>query len=139
MARTTEPKVRGIIANDSVIDLLPFIEAATTRTDYVDTCDTGNLLSDEQLLQIETWLAAHFYAHRDQLFESKGTQKARGKFQGKTDMGLSSTQYGQTAINLDISGCLAKVNRDLIEGSQKVGLQWLGTPVSGQIPYQDRD
>lgn len=125
MARTTNSAVSAIVETDSEISLSPFIATATALTDWLVSVDTEGLLTSPLLLQIETYLAAHFYSHRDQLYQSKNTGGAGGSFQGQTGMGLQSTQYGQTAMMLDVTGNLTSRN----EGRRnKIGAYWLGTP-----------
>jgi hypothetical protein len=117
-------------------DLSVFIETANLLTTEVVTCATsrGKTLSSELLKKIEGWLAAHFYGCSDQFYSSKKTGDAQGTFQGQTEMHLKSTQYGQNAITLDISGCLASFSK-----GTRAGVVWLGKPPSEQIDYKDRD
>jgi len=128
MARTTSAEVAKIIDTDATLDLRPFIDTANALVDWLNTtCDSLNALSASDLELIERWLSAHFYAHRDQLYTEKSTGKSSGRFQGQTAMALSSTQYGQTAMALDITGCLARRSADANEGGRRrVGVQWLG-------------
>lgn len=145
MPRTSESAVREIITTGkddlgNPIPLQGFIEAAAVLVNRVVSCAATRgfpLDKDEQRL-IETWLAAHFYAHRDQLYQSKNTQSAGATFQGKTGMHLESTQYGQTAMDLDYSGCLTALNNRATKGGL-VSLNWLGKSPSEQIPYWERD
>jgi len=141
--RTTDDNVKAILVGhydtDGAPALTAFIATASSLTDYVDTCDTLDELSTTTLELIERWLAAHFYAHADQLAKSKATGDASVSFQGMTGKGLDSTQYGQTAMNLDVTGCLAKKNKEMTEGKVKVGITWLGKAESVQTNYVDRD
>lgn len=138
--RTNEDEVRSIIETDITISLYPFIRAASALVDRVETMDTDDLLTAAQLQDVETWLAAHFYAHRDQLYQSKNTERAGATFQGQTGMGLNSTQYGRTAMTLDVSRGLAKLDAEVgTGGKRKAGMMWLGKPPSTQIAYEDRD
>jgi hypothetical protein len=104
--------------------------------DEVVTCAASRsvTLSSTLLELIERWLAAHFYAQSDQLYQSKNTGGAGASFQGQTAMGLSNTSYGQQAKMLDISGCLAAFDK----GTQ-ARMYWLGKPPSSQIPYSQRN
>jgi len=89
---------------------------------------------------VECFLAAHFYAHADQLLQSKSTGGSSGSFQGQTGQVLSSTQYGQTAMLLDVTGLLAKRSKEAETGQKRVaGVSWLGLPPSEQTDYEDRD
>ena len=100
-------------------------------------CDiaSDSVLDSDDLEIIERWLAAHLYAHADQLLSSKSTADASGTYQGKTGMGLESTQYGQTAMDMDASGCLRSMNK----GNNQLTVGWLGKSVSSQIAYGNRD
>lgn len=134
MARTTEEEVRKIIDTDSGIGITPFLDVANVLTDQVSAEDDNGLLNDSLLLQIEKWLAAHFYAIRDPQYASKRTEKAEAIFQGKTEMGLDSTYWGQMAKRLDVTGYLAS-----LDTSKRASLAWLGLPPSEQTAYTDRD
>ena len=66
-------------------------------------------LSSDVLTEIHKYLAAHFASLRDQRIESERVADVSMKYQGKTDMGLNATLYGQTALMLDTSGSLANL------------------------------
>ena len=133
--RASDADVRAIIDTDPAIATTIPIRAANTLVDWInDKCDQDNVLTAAQLGEIETWLAAHFYAHRDPQYSSKATEKASATFQGATGMGLESTVWGQTAMTLDPTGCLASRNK-----GGKAGVLWLGKAPSDQTDYEDRD
>lgn len=133
--RTTEAAVRKLIDTDPNFDVGPFIDAATALTDYVVTQDTASVLTTALLLQIETYLAAHFYEHLDPQYTEKVTGDAEGKFQGEWGKNFESSKWGQTAMTLDVTGTLAALSKGRIAAS----VIWLGKPVSEQIEYQNRD
>lgn len=137
--RTNEQKVQGILGGnyDGKTDLAPFIDTANAVTDEVVTCAAGKGVShsDTILERIEAYLAAHFYGHADQFYSEKRTENASATFQGETKMGYESTQYGQTAISLDTSGCLKAMSK----GQTTLSIAWLGLPPSEQTDYADRD
>jgi hypothetical protein len=136
LARTTSGEVAGIIETDGTISLSPFITAASSLVDWLQGKDTDGELSSSLLTEIEKWLAAHFYAHRDQLLSSKSTSKASGSFQGQTGMVLSSTQYGQTAMLLDVTGILAARSKQAEQGTRpKASMVWLGSTKLTQDDY----
>lgn len=140
MARTTSSAVEGIIQVDSSIDLSGFIDTATALVDWLESKDTDGELTATQLERIECFLAAHFYAHRDQLLQSKSTGKASGSFQGQTGMFLKSTQYGQTALLLDTTGYLADMNKTADSGQRPVaGAVWLGTRYKNDSSERSED
>lgn len=136
--RTTAVAVQAILLNQyDTVDtpsLTAFIDSAAIIIKRVIACHAPSTLDEEDLEVIERWLAAHLYAHADQLMSSKSTADASASFQGKTGMGLNSTQYGQTAMDLDASGCLRAINNGAV-----LTMDWLGTPVSEQTAYGDRD
>ena len=135
MARTTTAAVRLIIPTDADLSLDSFISAATCLVDYVAAQDTDSLVSTDLLTEIETWLAAHFYAIRDLQYHQKQTEKASAVFQGKTGMSLDATLWGQQAKVLDVSGTLGTLGRQ----KHVASMGWLGLPPSEQTDYEDRD
>jgi hypothetical protein len=132
--RITEDDLKAIVTVDSSIRLEPFVQAGNALADKVSSNDSDSLLSAALLFEIERYLAAHFYSHRDQLFQAKATDKASATFQGKTDMGLRSTQYGQAAISLDVTGYLGSLDK-----GARTQFVWLGKSPSDQTDYVDRD
>ncbi len=110
MAHTaaSDSDVRAILDDqDSSISTTVPIRAAATLTAWIEnTCDANNVLTSAQLTEIETWLAAHFYAHADLQYSSKSTEGASGSFQvgGGGSGNLDTTMWGKTAMTLDPSG-----------------------------------
>jgi hypothetical protein len=139
--RVSDDDVRGILNSDLDISMAAFLQTANVMVTYVDSCDTRNLLSDDQLKQIEIWLAAHFYSVRDQLYSSNKTADAEADFQTgvKGEGSYDTTDYGRQAMALDITGCLANLNDQAKNGKRVASLNYLGKRVSRQIEYQDRD
>lgn len=133
--RVTEDDVREIIDTNAQISVVPFLDMANALTDYVVAQDSDSVLTASLLAGIEKNLAAHFYAARDQLYASKITERAEAIFQGQFGKRLESTDYGQRALVLDVTGTLDRLNR----GPKKASLTWLGKPVSDQTDYEDRD
>jgi len=124
---TTIDAVQAILGGnyDCKSDLQPFLDTADTMVNQMLDCASqrGFTYTAEQLQTIEGWLSAHYYAQMDQLYKSKTTGGASAVFQGQTAMGLNSTLYGQQAISLDPSGCLASFsNPQVARGA------WLGRP-----------
>jgi len=125
--RTTDELVEGIIDVDSAISLTPFIAAANM---IVTKCCTE--LDDDytaaQLLQIETWLSAHFYTVRDMRASEERAGPVSERFQSKVDLGFATSHYGQMAMTLDFYGGLSALNENIKNGtSSVVGFTWLGT------------
>ena len=121
--RTNDEAVRAVLDTDAAIEVAPFIKTANSLTNYVARRDAAGLLDAEALRQIETYLAAHFYALKDPQFRSKSTGGASGQFQGQSGMGLDATDWGQQAKLLDYTGTL----NSLAIGRARVGAAWLGT------------
>jgi hypothetical protein len=136
MARTTADKVRDIIATDEDISLSGFIDTANAFVTWLSGQDSNGDLDDEMLELIERWLAAHFYSHHDQLLQSETAGGGGGIYQGQTGMMLLSTQYGQTAMALDVTGNLARRNQDAIDGKRKPRVSWGGTASDSPRPDQ---
>lgn len=135
MSRVTEQQVREIIDDDTDISMQPFIDVAGVLTDRVESEDSENRLSSDELIQIEKWIAAHAYAIRDHQFASKSTGGASAQFQGQTGMRLEATLWGQMALALDCTGYLASLQSRRF----RAGVAWLGLPPSEQTDYDDRD
>ena len=123
--RTTDAKVAGVIEVDSDIDLTPFIAVANELVTEVCS-DSG--YTDARLVQIETWLAAHFYGVRDQQVASEQAKGVRVDYQYKIGLMLMQTKQGQTAMMLDTDGNLAALSKRMEEGkSGTIGVSWMGT------------
>lgn len=141
MGRTTELAVETLLGDDynGTIDLGQFIESATVIVSRVAICATsrGKTLTATELELIERWLAAHAYAQNDQTYSKKQTEKSSGSFHGQTGKGIESSRYGQMALTLDHSGCLAAIASGTDRKTAR--LDWGGTPWSDQTPYYQRD
>lgn len=137
MAYTTASAVQGVLGThyDGSTDLTPFIDTAAGVITRLASKDVDGELTSANLEIIERWLAAHYYAQADPILQSKSVGKSSGVFEGQTAMGLRNTRYGQQAIALDWTGYLAKIDKGIV----KVGMKWLGKPVSEQTDYEDRD
>ena len=128
--RTSTSRVEGVITTQSSIKLQPCIDAAVALTDYLASKDSDGLLTTDLLLQIETYLAAHFYALRDPQAQEEKTLDASAKWQGETGKGLESTWWGQQTLALDVTGVLAR---------KRAGAEWLGLAPTDQTDYVKRD
>lgn len=141
MARTDADLVKAVLAPGNDYDLANapsltrFITTANLVTSRVAACATAKdiALSTEELTEIETWLAAHYYAMSDQTYASKTTGGQSASFHGQTGKRLEATKYGQTALDLDYSGCLSAISLRAFASSK-----WLGKNPSDQIPYTQR-
>ena len=133
--RCTEEQVRSLVDSDDDVRLQPFITTANVLTDDVSAEYTGSLISAATLIEIEKYLAAHFYEHRDQALASEKTGDASGDYQGEWGKGLNGSSWGQTAMLLDKTGYLKLLSK----GRRVVSIGWGGLPPSEQTAVEDRD
>lgn len=128
MARTTVPDVQELILDvDTTVNMVRYIRMASALVDWLETQDTDDVLTDTLLQEIEANLAAHFYTMRDKQYSAKNTGGAGGTFQGQTGMGFDSSDYGQTACRLDVTGRLAQLDKDAAQGLRRVArARWIG-------------
>ena len=110
MARVTDAEVKEIL--DTALSTTPFINTATVVVDE-NLVDKG--LSTALLKEIELYLAAHYTTIREQQLTSEELGEAKNTYQGKTEMGLDSSFYGQTAKQLDTSGTLSNIGMSVAE------------------------
>jgi hypothetical protein len=135
--RTTESAVRGILVGhyDGSTGLHPFIDTATVLVDRIVTADVDGIMTAAALELVERYLAAHFYAHADQIAQSRSTGAASGQFGGQTAMGFDATLYGQTAKRLDATGLLVNLDQPL---RPKAGCSWMGKVRDDQLDEDER-
>jgi len=114
--RVSDAEVKEII--DTSVTTTAFISAAN----LVVTEKLGSSgLSEDLLKEIERWLAAHLIASsKDKQVESETIGDVSATYQGKTDMGLDSTFYGQQVKLLDTTGTMANL------GKRKAKVEWIG-------------
>jgi len=131
--RTTADAVRAIIQTIKSVDLDPYIDAANELVSerctgiFPGTLDTlnkqdlpsyvpapgGFQYSAYRLELIERWLSAHFYAVMDPRSVMEGAGSVKQELQGKVDLGLRSSLYGQQAMRLDTQGALAILDNSM--------------------------
>jgi len=110
--RTSAPEVCAIIETDLNADaVLPFIIPASALVDQ-HLVDFTPAINDDLLRQIETYLAAHFLSLFDPRAESETADGVKFVYEGKTDMALDASKYGQMAQVLDPSGRLKQLSKD---------------------------
>lgn len=125
--RTTAGAVEAICEVEPTISLTPFIETANSVVTRV-CVKTPTSYTSVELELIERWLSAHFYCTRDPktIFEMAGAVAAR--YEGKVDLNLNNTRYGQQAMLIDTEGGLAALNREVgRKGVGRVRVNWVGT------------
>lgn len=125
MARTSYELISEIMDIESGVNLTSFITAANALVTRCCTNLTTDY-SDDELINIETWLAAHLYTVKEQLVDSEKAGSVSQKYQYKIDLGFNSSRYGQTAMQLDYYGGLSALNQKIINGSKSPGVYWLG-------------
>lgn len=127
MARVTAKDVQGVIDADITgISMVPFIAAATSLVDEISSNDSGSLLNDDLLKEIERYLSAHFYSLRDPIYKSKKTGQSNANFMDRS--------YLEAAEMLDLTNYLKTRHK-----GTKASVAWLGLAPSGQTNYEDRD
>lgn len=135
MARTTDELVAGIIEVDEDIDLEPFITVANLMVNR--HCEGKTIPgtddetpTEEELLVVETWLTAHFYAIDDPRRFREKVSSLSQTIESKVDLGLDVTRYGQQAKLIDATRGLANADAAAKKGRQRIKgrVVWLGTP-----------
>lgn len=135
MARTSSAAVQAILGRnyDGTTDLSGFLSTAAAVVDWLESKDTDGVLNATLKERIEAFLTAHYYAHADQLKQAESVGRSSVTYQGQTGMGFKSTQYGQSALELDVSGNLSVI------GKKQPKMVWLGKTNSEALSYEDRN
>jgi hypothetical protein len=140
VSRTTSQSVKAVLKRDydsrRKPSLDPSIEWANIIVNRIVRCAARkNLIVDPSELEIiERWLAAHEYMSSDQGYKANTTNRASATYQGETKMYIEGTKYGQNALLLDDTGCLAQIASRM---TAEIG--WMGKTPSEEIPYDQRD
>jgi hypothetical protein len=140
MARTTSNAVKSILLEDydseAEPSLTPFIDTANALTSRLATkaAASGEILTTAELELVERWLAAHFYVVSDSKYAENTTADAEAVYQGKTEMGLEASTYGQQALALDWTGVLVALSRH-----HRAHGMWLGSTVREASDYDTRN
>lgn len=131
MARTNATNVRGIVTElreDSTISLTAAIDTANLLVTRL--CEKAYIEAlpdpadyEPQLEIIERWLAAHFWSCDNPKLLEETMGRAKDVIQGKVDLGLRLTHYGQQALVMDYLGTLQPVANTK---PKKVRMLWLG-------------
>jgi len=102
--RTNEQKVSNLVHTDSKL-----IESAMiTASRLVDNVFSGCTVNADLLIEIETYIAAHF------LLQNPAVRKETGQELVPYKEGLKNTPHGSQAIILDPTGKLNTLNRKRI-------------------------
>lgn len=115
MPRVTATEVKEIIStNLTDVQTAPFILAANQLV--TNLLGNKTILSEDNKKEIERWLSAHYIS----LYEKREAGRGIigfggiGGSSGKSPtvgFGLGSTSYGQTVVELDISGTLSNLGK----------------------------
>lgn len=123
---------------DEANSLTVFIRMGNALAARVATCsaDTDFPLSSDEQTDLASLLAAHFYKCSDQQKSDEKIEVSQVAYRGMKDgEGLKATLYGQAALTLDPSGCLASI----AGGRPTAEILWLGKVESEQIDWEDRN
>jgi hypothetical protein len=139
--RSNAAQVREVLETDEDIQVEPFIKAANSIVNWLYAhCAEMASLSTDDLELIETWLAAHYYSQKDPALTQRTTGGASGSFQGQVAMYFEGTWYGQKAMELDHSGCLAKRQQELKTGQKtSASIGWAGKRTSERLDAWERE
>jgi hypothetical protein len=108
-ARTTYAEVVEII--DTTLTAAQVHAFINTANHLVTDVLADEGLSETRLHDIEMWLAAHLLSTSDPREAEETIGPYRVKYQGKTDLGLAGTTYGQQVMVLDTTGVLARLGK----------------------------
>lgn len=143
MSRTTAAQVEALV-NVTGVDAAaraalletPMAVAAALLAGVGAKCQALLAQSDDTLELIERYLAAHYYAigpngkQQGRLVKSDQVGEGVGRSwvapTGTKGYGLQSTALGQTALQLDASGCLAAHDAKAVAPRRAGQLVWLG-------------
>ncbi len=104
--RVTDQEVKEIM-NTNITDTAPFIIGANSMINNQLSAEiTAGSVSATTLKEMERWLSAHFASAMDQQPIEEAVGEAKVKYQGYFSKGLSSSVYGQRAMDLDPTGRL---------------------------------
>lgn len=127
MARTTSTAVEAILEESPSLTLTTFINTANRMV--TKHCSEVTDYTDDDLEEIERYLAAHFYHIAKTRSDNERAGRVSEGKRSKIDIGLKLTHYGQMAMVLDWAGGLAALNARMEKGiaTTAIGLTWLGT------------
>jgi hypothetical protein len=135
MSRTTTGMVISALGPDyrAGASLVRPIKLASLITDRIVQCASRKNKShtSEQLLELETQLAAHYYTRTDRLYRSRATDRASGSFLYNPD---TPEPYLANAVELDHTGCVRAVLQN-----KTVSVDWLGKDDPEKLTYDERN
>ncbi len=106
-ARVEASDVKAIIETSlTEVQMEAYITASNLTVTKI--LGTSDVLSEEQLFEIERWFTAHLIAcTRERQIKSERAGDAEATYEGKTAMGLDATFYGQQVKVIDTSGLMS--------------------------------
>ena len=156
MPRTTPELVLTLVtvagtASEQETAITPFIEVASAIIDgRIAVCAGLGELDPVVLELIERQLAAHSWvtspqgANQNRVLKTDNVGDGVGRTwvaampNKSSGLGLRSTSYGNLALQLDTSGCLAAMEQETQAPLRKAKLHYLGTPPEEErIDYND--
>lgn len=116
-------------------NLNPFIKIANLIVNrlVIKVAANGDAILQEELTEIEKWVAAHVYVMSDQNYSSNSTEGASASYQGQTGKYLEASKYGQMAILLDPTGLLIGSGKQA-----RASAEWIGNTYSETLNAEDR-
>lgn len=131
--RTDAEKIGDIIKVKPGAKLTRFIQSATVIIDRMISCasDKGFTHTAQELIEIETWLAAHFYSVFDAQYVSESAKDRSASYDHK--------QWFHQALMIDASGCLKALLGPEGKGAVTASLDWAGLNPSDQNAWYERD
>lgn len=122
------------IDNDDVISVYPEAADGGDLSAYIEAAEMlvnarcvglvvgGKSYSDAELVIIEKWLAAHFFACENPRLRQEIIGRSSETILTKNDLGLKLTHEGQQVMVLDYLGGLVGLGAD----RKKIKITWLG-------------
>lgn len=102
MARTTESEVKSICGTSLTDEqITPFL---CTANSMITNILAGLEYGDDELEQFELWLAAHLVSVLDPSVSREKIGETDTVYDGKTDMGLKFTRFGQQLMVMEYKG-----------------------------------
>lgn len=135
MARTSNALVIDNLKNDYVLGatLTRPINIATLIVNRMVECATrkGLTYNSDELLEIETQLASHYYTRTDRLYRMRMTDRASGTWLYNQK---NPEPYLANALELDYIGCL-----NAVLNQKRAGIDWLGKDDPDKLTYDERN
>ncbi len=109
----TEDLVKEIYdIQDDAHSILPFIMVAEQLTNKIEAyiLSKDEVVDTANITEIQRWLSAHFMTAQEKITKSEKVSDVGESYDLSTKVGLANSHFGQTAILLDSSGYLRKLD-----------------------------